>query len=127
MKRPAVLTESIPHISKMAIGNAGMACRNSKRIPPFSLHLFWKGKKNQRKLKPTKKLRTPENSLKSRNDGKLMPGARRHTPCSSGRRPCRHRTHWAQWAIGDTGFLCDEIIWLSLLLKPYSSNQPLFI
>ena len=29
--------------------------------------------------------------------------------------------------IGDTGFLCDEIIWLSLLLKPYSSNQPLFI
>ena len=30
------LTESIPYISKMAIGNAGMECRNSKKIPPFS-------------------------------------------------------------------------------------------
>jgi hypothetical protein len=39
------LTESIPYISKMAIGNAGMECRNSKRVPPFSLHLFRKGKK----------------------------------------------------------------------------------
>lgn len=39
------LAESIPYISKMAIGNAGMECRNSKRVPPFSLHLFRKGKK----------------------------------------------------------------------------------
>lgn len=30
------LKESIPYISKMAIGNAGMECRNSKRVPPFS-------------------------------------------------------------------------------------------
>ena len=30
------LAESIPYISKMAIGNAGMECRNSKRVPPFS-------------------------------------------------------------------------------------------
>jgi len=30
------LTESIPYISKMAIGNAGMECRNSRRVPPFS-------------------------------------------------------------------------------------------
>ena len=73
MKRPAVWKESIPYISKMAIGNAGMECRNSKRVPPFSPHLLRKGKKNQRKLKTTKKLRTPENSLKSRNDGRLMP------------------------------------------------------
>jgi hypothetical protein len=29
--------------------------------------------KNQRKLKTTEKLRTPENSLKGRNDGRLMP------------------------------------------------------
>ena len=70
MKRPAVWKESIPYISKMAIGNAGMECRNSKRVPPFSPHLFRKGKKNQRKLKTTKKLRTPENSLKGRNDGR---------------------------------------------------------
>ena len=25
----------------------------------------------------------------------------------SDRRPCRHRTHWAHWAIEDTGFLCS--------------------
>ena len=98
MKRPAVLEESIPYISKMAIGNAGMECRNSKRVPPFSPHLFRKGKKNQQKLKTTEKRRTPENSLKGRNDGRLMPGARRRPPYSSGRRPCRHRTHWARWA-----------------------------
>lgn len=45
MKRPAVLKESIPYISKMAIGNAGRECQNSKRVPPFSLRLFRKGKK----------------------------------------------------------------------------------
>lgn len=45
MKRPAVLKESIPYISKMAIGNAGMEYQNSKRVPPFSLRLFRKGKK----------------------------------------------------------------------------------
>ena len=114
------MKESIPYISKMAIGNAGMECRNSKRVPPFSPHLFRKGKKNQQKLKTTKKLRTPENPLQGRNDGRLMPWG----SCDfiapqvrSGRRPCRHRTHWARWAIGDTGFLCNGIIWLSLLLK----------
>lgn len=36
MKRPAVLKESIPYISKMAIGNAGREYRNSKRVLPFS-------------------------------------------------------------------------------------------
>lgn len=30
------LKEGIPYISKMAIGNAGMKFRNSKRVPPFS-------------------------------------------------------------------------------------------
>ena len=44
-ERPAALTESVPYISKMAIGNAGMECQNSKRVPPFSLRLFRKGKK----------------------------------------------------------------------------------
>ena len=39
--------------------------------------------KNQRKLKTTEKLRTPENSLKGRNDGRLMPGARRRTLCTA--------------------------------------------
>ena len=51
--------------------------------------------KNQRKLKTTEKLRTPENSLKSRNDGRLMPGARRRTKYGSGHRPCKHQTLWA--------------------------------
>lgn len=50
MKRPAVVRESIPYISKMAIGNAGMECRNSKKVPPSCPHLFRKGK-NQYKLK----------------------------------------------------------------------------
>ena len=50
MKRPAVVKESIPYISKMAIGNAGMECRNSKKVPPSCPHLFRKGK-NQYKLK----------------------------------------------------------------------------
>ena len=50
MKRPAVVGESIPYISKMAIGNAGMECRNSKKVPPSCPHLFRKGK-NQYKLK----------------------------------------------------------------------------
>jgi hypothetical protein len=36
MKRSAVLKESIPYISKMAIGNEGMEYRNSKKVPPFS-------------------------------------------------------------------------------------------
>jgi len=35
MKRPAVLKESIPYISKMAIGNAGMECRNSRKGTAF--------------------------------------------------------------------------------------------
>lgn len=35
MKRPAVLKESIPYISKMAIGNAGREYRNSKRVTAF--------------------------------------------------------------------------------------------
>ena len=74
-------------------------CRNG--MPEFKkgtafLPSTFSGKvKNQRELKTTEKLRTPENSLKGRNDGRLMPGARRRTPCSSGRRPRRHRTHWA--------------------------------
>ena len=34
-------------------------------------------------------------SLQGRNDGRLMYGACRRTSYSSGRRPCRHRTHWA--------------------------------
>ena len=38
----------------------------------------------------------PEMQSKScRNDGRLVYGARRRTSYSSGRRPCRHRTHWA--------------------------------
>ncbi|WP_302156566.1 hypothetical protein [uncultured Dialister sp.] len=36
-----------------------------------------------------------ENLTFCRNDGRLMYGARRRTMYSSGRRPCRHRTHWA--------------------------------
>ena len=34
-------------------------------------------------------------SKSCRNDGRLVYGARRRTSYSSGRRPCRHRTHWA--------------------------------
>jgi hypothetical protein len=61
MKRPAVLKESIPYISKMAIGNAGMEYRNSKKGTAFLPSTFsGKVKKNQQKLKITKKLRTPE-------------------------------------------------------------------
>ena len=80
------------------------------------------GKVKKRKLKHTEKLRTPENTLQGRNDGRLMPGARRRPPCRSVRRPCRHRTHWAWRAIGDTGFLCSGIIRLSLLFKSQFSN-----
>lgn len=38
------------------------------------------GKVKKRKLKHTEKLRTPENTLQGRNDGRLMPGARRRPP-----------------------------------------------
>ena len=37
-------------------------------------------KVKKRKLKHTEKLRTPENTLQGRNDGRLMPGARRRPP-----------------------------------------------
>lgn len=65
MKRPAVLTENIPYISKMAIGNAGMECRNSKKVPPSCPHLFRKGKKSVQTEKATEKLRTPENPYRA--------------------------------------------------------------
>ena len=42
MKRPAVVRESIPYISKMAIGNARMECRNSKKIPPLKSYCKYK-------------------------------------------------------------------------------------
>ena len=125
MKRPAVLEESIPYISKMAIGNAGMECRNSKRVPPFSPHLFRKGKKSA-KAENHKETQDSRNPLQGRNDGRLMPGARRRTPYRSGRRPCRHRTHWARWAIGDTGFLCSACLYSSNLIPqicPFSSDR----
>ena len=78
MKRPAVLTKSIPYISKMAIGNAGMECRNSKRVPPSCpLCLFRKGK-NQYKLKNYRETQDSRKSLQGRNDRSLMYGAR-HT------------------------------------------------
>jgi hypothetical protein len=60
----------------MAIGNAGMECRNSKKVPPFSPHLFRKGK-NQYKLKNCREIQDSRKLLQGRNDGRLMPGARR--------------------------------------------------
>jgi phage-related tail protein len=60
MKRPAVLTESIPYIFKMAIGNAGMEYRKFKKGTAFLPSTFSEKVKNQRELKTTKKLRTPE-------------------------------------------------------------------
>ena len=106
-------------------------CRNG--IPEFKkgtafLPSTFSGKvTNSANTEKHRETQDSRKSLQGKNDGSLMYGARHRTSYSSGRRPCRHRTHWAQWAIGDTGFLCDEIIWLSLLLKPYPSNQPLFI
>ena len=47
---------------------------------------------NTEKHRETQDSRNP---LQGRNDGRLMPGARRRTSYSSGRRPCRHRIHWA--------------------------------
>ena len=49
-----------------------------------------------------------ENLTFGRNDGRLMYGARRRTMYSSGRRPCRHRTHWAN---KDTGVPCGVFNW----------------
>ena len=36
-----------------------------------------------------------------------MPGARRRTSYSSGRRPCRHRTHWAGQSRGPDFFVVE--------------------
>lgn len=109
MKRPAVLKESIPYISKMAIGNAGMEWRNSKKGTAFLSSTFSGKVKKISKSWKSQRNSGLQKSLKGRNDGRLMPGARRRTPYSSGRRPCRHRTHWAWRAIGDTGFLCSGL------------------
>ena len=85
---------------------------HQKMVPPFPPHLFRKKVKIQYQLE--KQQRNPGlNIYHGRNDGRLMYGARRRTSYSSGRRPCRHRTHWASWAVGDTGFLCSGTIWWS--------------
>ena len=75
------------YFPKMAIGNGIMRSRrpwvNLFHSPPDQA----KSKKSQG---------NPEMQSKScRNDGRLVYGARRRTSYSSGRRPCRHRTHWA--------------------------------
>ena len=54
--------------------NAGI--QKGYRLSPFTLSR----KVKKRKLKHTAKLRTPENTLQGRNDGRLMPGARRRPP-----------------------------------------------
>lgn len=59
------MRESIPYISKMAIGNAGMEYRNSKKVPPSCPHLFRKGKNQYKLKKTTEKLRTPENPYRA--------------------------------------------------------------
>ena len=58
-------------------------CKNG--MPEFKkdtafLPSTFSGKVKKRKLKHTEKLRTPENTLQGRNDGRLMPGARRRPP-----------------------------------------------
>ena len=58
--------------------------------------------KKSTKAENHKETQDSREPLQGRNDGRLMPGARRRTPYSSGRRPCRHRTHWARWAILET-------------------------
>ncbi len=75
------------YFPKMAIGNGIMRSRS-----PW-VNLFY-SPPDQAKSK--KSQGNPEMQSKScRNDGRLVYGARRRTSYSSGRRPCRHRTHWA--------------------------------
>ena len=54
-----------------------------------------------------------------RNDGRLVYGARRRTPYSSGRRPCRHRTHWA---VRTPDFLVVFFIGIFLSFRPQRSG-----
>ena len=74
-------------------------CRN--RIPEFQkgtafLPSTFSGKvTNSANTEKHRETQDSRNPLQGRNDGRLMPGARRRTSYSSGRRPCRHRTHWA--------------------------------
>ena len=94
----------------MAIGNAGMECRNSKRVPPFSPHLFRKGKKNQQKLEATEKLRTPEIPYRAEmtGDSCLARAVVPRTAAAVDHADTELIGHDGH--IGDTGVLCGEII-----------------
>lgn len=110
MKRPAVVRESIPYISKIAIGNAGMECRNSKKVPPSCPHLFRKGKNQYKLKKTTEKLRTPENPYRAEMAGDSCMARAVIPSAEAAVDHAATELIGHDGRIGDTGFLCSEII-----------------